>query len=122
MSAHYFGGEVKETKRYQLGELLGRVTRHLLLMTATPHNGKEEDFQLFLALLDADRFEGKFRDGVAHGRRDRPDAADGQGGAAHASTARRCSPSAAPTPSNYKLSTAEAGRSTRRSPTTSARR
>src|SRR4029079_10489308 len=28
------------------------------------HNGKEEDFQLFLALLDGDRFEGKFRDGV----------------------------------------------------------
>ncbi len=27
-------------------------------MTATPHNGKEEDFQLFMALLDADRFEG----------------------------------------------------------------
>src|SRR5690606_41811691 len=26
--------------------------------------GKEEDFQLFLALLDADRFEGRFRDGV----------------------------------------------------------
>jgi hypothetical protein len=33
-------------------------------MTATPHNGKEEDFQLFLALLDGDRFEGRFRDGV----------------------------------------------------------
>src|SRR5258708_35989386 len=32
-------------------------------MTATPHNGKEEDFQLFLALLDGDRFEGRFRDG-----------------------------------------------------------
>ena len=28
-------------------------------MTATPHNGKEEDFQLFMALLDGDRFEGK---------------------------------------------------------------
>ena len=28
-------------------------TRHLLLMTATPHNGKEEDFQLFLSLLDS---------------------------------------------------------------------
>ena len=39
-------------------ELLGRVARHLLLMTATPHAGKEEDFQLFLALLDPDRFEG----------------------------------------------------------------
>lgn len=33
-------------------------------MSATPHNGKEEDFQLFMALLDADRFEGRFRDGV----------------------------------------------------------
>ena len=33
-------------------------------MTATPHNGKAEDFQLFLALLDGDRFEGRFRDGV----------------------------------------------------------
>src|SRR5690606_26560416 len=52
--------------RYKLGKLLGELTRHFLLMTATPHNGKEEDFQLFLALLDADRFEGRFRDGVHH--------------------------------------------------------
>jgi len=33
-------------------------------MSATPHNGKEEDFQLFMALLDSDRFDGRFRDGV----------------------------------------------------------
>jgi len=64
MSASFFGGEVKETKRYKLGKLLSTLTRHFLLMTATPHNGKEEDFQLFLALLDGDRFEGRFRDGV----------------------------------------------------------
>ena len=64
MSASFFSGEVKETKRYKLGKLAGRITRHFLLMTATPHNGKEEDFQLFMALLDGDRFEGKFRDGV----------------------------------------------------------
>ena len=64
MSASFFGGEVKYTKRYQLGRLLGARCRHFLLMTATPHNGKEEDFQLFMALLDADRFEGRFRDGV----------------------------------------------------------
>ena len=64
MSASFFSGEVKETKRHKLGKLLGRLTRHFLLMTATPHNGKEEDFQLFMSLLDADRFEGKFRDGV----------------------------------------------------------
>ncbi|MFQ5802812.1 MAG: helicase-related protein [Candidatus Methylomirabilales bacterium] len=64
MSAHFFGGEVKETRRYKLGKLLGELTRHFLLLTATPHNGKEEDFQLFMVLLDADRFEGRFRDGV----------------------------------------------------------
>ncbi len=64
MAAHYFGNEVKETKRYRLGKVLGGTTRHLLLMTATPHAGKEEDFQLFMALLDSDRFEGKARDGV----------------------------------------------------------
>ena len=64
MSATVFGGEIKYTKRYQLGRLLSTLTRHFLLMTATPHNGKEEDFQLFMALLDGDRFEGRFRDGV----------------------------------------------------------
>ena len=64
MSASFFSGEVKTTKRYRLGQQLSRLTRHFLLMSATPHNGKEEDFQLFMALLDGDRFEGRFRDGV----------------------------------------------------------
>jgi superfamily II DNA or RNA helicase len=64
LSATYFGSEVKYTKRYRLGQLLSTLTRHFLLLTATPHNGKEADFQLFMALLDGDRFEGKFRDGV----------------------------------------------------------
>lgn len=64
MSATYFGGEIKYTKRYKLGQLLSKLTRHFLLLTATPHNGKEADFQLFMALLDGDRFEGRFRDGV----------------------------------------------------------
>jgi superfamily II DNA or RNA helicase len=64
MSATYFGGEIKYTKRHRLGQLLSTLTRHFLLLTATPHNGKEEDFQLFMSLLDGDRFEGKFRDGV----------------------------------------------------------
>ena len=49
MSASFFGGEVKYTKRYQLGQKLGQICRHLLLMSATPHNGKDEDFQLFMA-------------------------------------------------------------------------
>lgn len=64
LAAHFFGQQIKRTKRFDLAEKLGATTRHLLLMTATPHNGKEEDFQLFLSLLDSDRFYGKFRDGV----------------------------------------------------------
>ncbi|HEY6155646.1 MAG TPA: helicase-related protein [Candidatus Udaeobacter sp.] len=62
LSAHYYGSKVEKTGRFQLAEKLGARTRHLLLMTATPHNGKDEDFQLFLSLLDSDRFYGKFRE------------------------------------------------------------
>ena len=64
LSAHFYGSKVERTKRFDFAIKLGQHTRHLLLMTATPHNGKEEDFQLFLSLLDSDRFYGKFRDGV----------------------------------------------------------
>ena len=63
MSATYFSDELRETKRYRLGKRLGDITRNLLLMTATPHNGRPEDFQLFMALIDGDRFAGKFRKG-----------------------------------------------------------
>lgn len=63
MSATYFGNEFKATKRYRLGERLGAISRHFLMMTATPHNGKEEDFQAFMALIDSDRFYGKQRQG-----------------------------------------------------------
>ena len=61
MSATVWGGEVKYTKRFQLGRLLSGITRHFLLLTATPHNGKDQDFQLFLSLIDPDRFEGASR-------------------------------------------------------------
>jgi SNF2 family DNA or RNA helicase len=65
LAAHYFGAELKTTRRYDLGKLIGNPdrTRNLLLMTATPHNGKEEDFQAWLALVDEDRFYGKAREG-----------------------------------------------------------
>jgi SNF2 family DNA or RNA helicase len=64
LAAHFYGSKLEKTGRFQFAEKIGTHTRHLLLMTATPHNGKEEDFQLFLSLLDSDRFYGKFRDGV----------------------------------------------------------
>lgn len=63
MSATLWGGEIKYTKRFQLGRLLSGITRHFLLLTATPHNGKEEDFQLFMSLIDQDRFGGASRTG-----------------------------------------------------------
>ncbi len=64
LSANFYGSKINKTKRFLLGELLGSITRHFLLMTATPHNGKEEDFQVWLSLLDGDRFYGKFREGA----------------------------------------------------------
>lgn len=64
MGANWFGGELRKTKRFLLGEKLGEIARHLLLMTATPHSGKEEDFQAFLTLLDRDRFAGQKKTSV----------------------------------------------------------
>ena len=43
-----------KTLAYQLGEALGELTDHYLLMTATPHKGDPQNFTLFLALLDRD--------------------------------------------------------------------
>lgn len=63
MSAHLYGNELKRTKRFLLGEVLRDRARHLLLLSATPHNGKNEDFLAFLTLLDAERFAGRLRDG-----------------------------------------------------------
>ena len=54
MSASFSGGVVRTTARYKLGQMICAPdrTRHVLLLTATPHNGKEEEFQLFFALLN----------------------------------------------------------------------
>lgn len=65
MAAHVNGRKTDYTKRYRLGQLLSARTRHLLLMTATPHNGHEDDFQEFMKLLDRDLFEGGTHAGVA---------------------------------------------------------
>jgi superfamily II DNA or RNA helicase len=70
MAVHRYGNEVKKTQRFELGELLQSRTRHLLLMTATPHSGKEDDFRLWLTLLDSDRFAG------THGANGKTDASD----------------------------------------------
>jgi superfamily II DNA or RNA helicase len=61
MSARLFGNKLEKTRRFALGELLRDRTRHLLLLTATPHNGKNEDFLAFMTLLDPERFTGRLR-------------------------------------------------------------
>lgn len=61
MSARLYGDEINRTLRFQLGELVRDRARNLLLLTATPHNGSNDDFLLFLSLLDPDRFAGRLR-------------------------------------------------------------
>ena len=61
MSAHQYGPELRKTKRFQLGEVLRERTRHFLLLSATPHNGKNEDFLAFITLIDPERFAGQLR-------------------------------------------------------------
>ncbi len=63
LSAKLYGDEVKRTYRFELAELVRDKTRNLLLLTATPHNGNNEDFLLFLTLIDPDRFAGRLRSG-----------------------------------------------------------
>jgi hypothetical protein len=50
MSATFFGGEIKYTQRYRLGQLLTGLSRHFLLMSATPHvqsrSGYDDSFHL----------------------------------------------------------------------------
>jgi len=41
MGAHYFGGKVEKDQALPARRAAREITRHLLLMTATPHSGKE---------------------------------------------------------------------------------
>ena len=54
LSAYRYGssGRIDKTKRYMLAERLATKTKHLLLMTATPHKGDPENFRLLMSLLD----------------------------------------------------------------------
>ncbi|MDV6298138.1 helicase-related protein [Dietzia maris] len=58
MSAKWYGLELDPTRRYRLGQTLSETTRHLLLMTATPHSGDPGSYRAFLALVDPDTFAG----------------------------------------------------------------
>lgn len=54
--AHRVAGSSGEVARYKLGNLLAQASPYLLLLSATPHNGKTEPFLRLIRLLDADVF------------------------------------------------------------------
>ena len=79
MAAHYFGNEVKETKRYRLGKVLGGTARHLLLMTATPHCWQGGGLPALHGAARLGPVRGQGPRGRPHRRRIGPHAADGEG-------------------------------------------
>lgn len=54
--AHRVAGSSSYVARYKLGYLLSQASPYLLLLTATPHNGKTEPFLRLVRLLDEQAF------------------------------------------------------------------
>jgi SNF2 family DNA or RNA helicase len=66
--AHRLGGSSEQVARYRLGEALAQASPYLLLLSATPHQGKTDAFRRLVAFLDADALpddESVTRDNVA---------------------------------------------------------
>ena len=54
--AHRMGGSTDQVARYKLGAALSEAATHLLLLSATPHQGKTDQFHRLMQLLDLDSF------------------------------------------------------------------
>lgn len=54
--SHRLGGSTDTVARYKLGKALAETAPYLLLLSATPHQGKTESFHRLMALLDQDAF------------------------------------------------------------------
>lgn len=66
--AHRLGGSTEQVARFKLGESLAQAAPYLLLLSATPHQGKSDSFRRLIGFLDADALpagEGISRDVVA---------------------------------------------------------
>ncbi|WP_417558479.1 DEAD/DEAH box helicase [Mesoflavibacter zeaxanthinifaciens] len=57
--AHKMGGATSTVSRYILAQELCNTVPNVLLLTATPHRGKEDHFRRILQLLDPDAFAGE---------------------------------------------------------------
>lgn len=54
--AHRLAGSTEQVARYRLGQALADAAPHLLLLSATPHQGKTDAFHRLMALLDPAAF------------------------------------------------------------------
>ena len=54
--AHRLGGSTSEVARYKLGEALAQAAPYLLLLSATPHQGKTDQFRRLMSFLDPEIF------------------------------------------------------------------
>ncbi len=54
--AHRLGGATSQVARYRLGEAVSEATPYLLLLSATPHQGKTDGFRRLLSFLDPEAF------------------------------------------------------------------
>ena len=54
--AHRLGGSTEQVARYKLGAALAEASPYLLLLSATPHQGKTDQFLRLMQLLDRESF------------------------------------------------------------------
>jgi len=54
--AHRMGGSTEHVARYKLGAALAEASPYLLLLSATPHQGKTDQFMRLMQLLDREAF------------------------------------------------------------------
>lgn len=54
--AHRLAGGSEQVARYQLGEALAQASPYLLLLSATPHQGKTDAFRRIMSFLDPNAF------------------------------------------------------------------
>lgn len=54
--SHRMGGSTEQVARYKLGAALSEAAPYLLLLSATPHQGKSDQFLRLMQLLDRDTF------------------------------------------------------------------
>lgn len=57
--AHRIGGSTEQVARFKLGDALSQAAPYLLLLSATPHQGKSDAFRRLIGFLDADALPGE---------------------------------------------------------------